>query len=160
MRLCALFQMIKVLFVCHGNICRSPMAMYLFRDMVNKKGQSDNFIIESKATSKEELGNKIYPPIRNILSKLGIDSSSHRASQINFDDFKYYDYIIGFDEENMYNLNYLAKEYKNKIYLLSSFSGLNVDVYDPWYSRNFDKAYNDINNYLKDFYNYLISNNL
>ena len=152
--------MIKVLFVCHGNICRSPMAMYLFQDMVDKKGQSNNFIIKSKATSSEELGNGIYPPVRRILDNLGIDSSSHRASKVGFDDFKYYDYIIGFDEENMYNLNYLAKEYKNKVYLLSSFSGLNCDVYDPWYSRNFDKAYNDINNYLKDFYNYLLSNNL
>ena len=152
--------MIKVLFVCHGNICRSPMAMYLFQDMVDKKGQSNNLIIKSKATSSEELGNGIYPPVRRILDNLGIDSSSHRASKVGFDDFKYYDYIIGFDEENMYNLNYLAKEYKNKVYLLSSFSGLNCDVYDPWYSRNFDKAYNDINNYLKDFYNYLLSNNL
>ncbi len=152
--------MIKVLFVCHGNICRSPMAMYLFQDMVDKKGQSNNFIIKSKATSSEELGNGIYPPVRRILDNLGIDSSSHRASKVTFDDFKYYDYIIGFDEENMYNLNYLAKEYKNKVYLLSSFSGLNCDVYDPWYSRNFDKAYNDINDYLKDFYNYLLSNNL
>ena len=152
--------MIKVLFVCHGNICRSPMAMYLFQDMIDKKGQSNNFIIKSKATSSEELGNGIYPPVRRILDNLGIDSSSHRASKVTFDDFKNYDYIIGFDEENMYNLNYLAKEYKNKVYLLSSFSGLNCDVYDPWYSRNFDKAYNDINNYLKDFYNYLLSNNL
>jgi len=152
--------MIKVLFVCHGNICRSPMAMYLFRDMVDKKGQSNNFIINSKATSSEELGNCIYPPVRNILSNLGIDSKDHRALKVCFDDFKYYDYIIGFDKENMYNLNYLAKEYKNKVYLLSSFSGLNNDVYDPWYSRNFEKAYNDIKNYLEDFYNYLISNNL
>ena len=152
--------MIKVLFVCHGNICRSPMAMYLFQKMVDDKGQSNNFIIKSKATSSEELGNGIYPPVRRILDNLGIDSSSHRASKVSFDDFKNYDYIIGFDEENMYNLNYLAKEYKNKVYLLSSFSGLNCDVYDPWYSRNFDKAYNDINNYLKDFYKYLLSNNL
>lgn len=152
--------MIKVLFVCHGNICRSPMAMYLFQKMVDDKGQSNNFIIKSKATSSEELGNGIYPPVKRILDKLGIDSSEHFASRITFDDFKNYDYIIGFDEENMYNLNYLAKEYKNKVYLLSSFSGLNCDVYDPWYSRNFDKAYNDINNYLKDFYKYLLSNNL
>ena len=152
--------MIKVLFVCHGNICRSPMAMYLFKKMVDDNHQSDKFIIKSKATSSEELGNGVYPPVKRLLNNLGIDCNDHHATRISFDDFKYYDYIIGFDEENMYNLNYLAKEYKNKVYLLSSFSGLNCDVYDPWYSRDFERAYNDINKYLKDFYNYIISNNL
>ncbi|RIA64758.1 protein-tyrosine phosphatase [Anaeroplasma bactoclasticum] len=148
--------MIKVLFVCHGNICRSPMAEYLFKDMVKKNNLLDNFYIESCATSSEEIGNPIHYGTKRILNSLGIDSSKKRARRITKEDYDKFDYIILMDEENRWGLKYIIpSDPKNKIHTLLSYAGLNRDIKDPWYTGNFTETYNDIMLGLNAFYKYL-----
>ena len=98
----------RVLFICHGNICRSPMAEFMFKDMVKKRNIADDFYIESKAVSQEEIGNDIYPPAKRKLREKGIEFSSHQASQIRREDFSNYDYILVMDSSNLRYLSYLA----------------------------------------------------
>lgn len=148
--------MIKVLFVCHGNICRSPMAEYLFKDMVKKNNLLDDFYIESCATSSEEIGNPIHYGTKRILNSLGIDSSKKRARRITKEDYDKFDYIILMDEENRWGLKYIIpSDPKNKIHTLLSYAGLNRDIKDPWYTGNFTETYNDIMLGLNAFYKYL-----
>ncbi len=148
--------MIKVLFVCHGNICRSPMAEYLFKDMVKKNNLLDNFYIESCATSSEEIGNPVHYGTKRILNSLGIDSSKKRARRITKEDYDKFDYIILMDEENRWGLKYIIpSDPKNKIHTLLSYAGLNRDIKDPWYTGNFMETYNDIMLGLNAFYKYL-----
>lgn len=151
--------MIKVLFVCHGNICRSPMAEYLFKDMVKKNNQEDKFYIESCATSSEEIGNPVHYGTKRILNSLGIDSSKKRARRITKDDYDRFDYIILMDEENRFGLKYiLPNDPKNKVHTLLSYAGLKRDIKDPWYTGNFNETYNDIMLGLNAFYQYLKEN--
>ena len=96
--------MIKIMFVCHGNICRSPMAEFFMKKLVEDKGMSDNFYIASAATSREEIGNEIYPPVKRILDKRGIDYSGKTAVQIKGEDYDKYDYIICMDNNNLRNI--------------------------------------------------------
>ena len=148
--------MIKVLFVCHGNICRSPMAEYLFKDMVKKNNLLDDFYIESCATSSEEIGNPVHYGTKRILNSLGIDSSKKRARRITKEDYDKFDYIILMDEENRWGLKYIIpSDPKNKIHTLLSYAGLNRDIKDPWYTGNFTETYNDIMLGLNAFYKYL-----
>lgn len=150
--------MIKILFVCHGNICRSPMAEFIMRDIVTKKGYSDQFIIASKAVSNEEIGNPVYPPALSKLREKGIAVFSHYASRITHDDYQKYDYIIGMDDSNMYYLNkFFAKH--DKLYKLLSFTSNNRDVKDPWYTNDFDKSYDDIYEGCLGLCDYLEKNN-
>ncbi len=153
-----MIKMIKILFVCHGNICRSPMAEYLFKDYVLKKGKSNDFYIESRATSTEEIGNPIYSMTKKILDSLNIDSSNKRARELTSFDYLKFDYLIGMDENNIKNiLRIVGNDYDHKIYKLLDFTPLKRDILDPWYTRNFKETYEDIMIGLNGLYNYLIN---
>lgn len=133
--------MIRILFVCHGNICRSPMAMFIMKKMVKDKGLENDFLIESAATSTEEIGNDMYPPAKRKLSEKNIPFIAHRARQIGFDEYDEWDYIFCMDGNNMRNLRYIIyADPKQKIYKLLD----TKDVADPWYTRDFEQAYQDI----------------
>lgn len=130
----------KILFVCHGNICRSPMAEYVMKDLVRKAGLENEFEIASAATSDEETGNGIYPPVKRLLEDAGIECSSHRARQLSSNDYQYYDLIVAMDRYNIRNM-----ERSDKIRLLLSFTGSKEDIADPWYTRNFNLTWNQVN---------------
>ena len=137
--------MIKILFVCHGNICRSPMAEFFMKKLVEDKGLGDKFYIASAATSREEIGNGIYPPVKRILDKRGISYKGKTAVQIKPDDYDKYDYIICMDNNNLRNIKYIIPEdYENKISLLMSFAGSEKSVADPWYTGDFSVTEQDI----------------
>ena len=148
--------MIKVLFICHGNICRSTMAHFVFQDMVNKMGLADSFLIDSRATSREELGN---PPHRGTVQKMkevGIPVIPHRATQITWEDYNNFDYIIGMDTWNMKNLHRMLKsDPDDKTYKFLTFAGSDRDIADPWYTGDFDATYRDVVEGCKGFLNYL-----
>ena len=130
--------MIKILFVCHGNICRSPMAEYVLKDLVKKEGLQDRFEIESVATSREELGNPVYPPARRVLHSKGIACDGHRARQITQADVDRYDHIYYMDANNARNLARLFPA-ENKFQPF-----LSRDVADPWYTGDFTQTWEDI----------------
>ena len=137
--------MIKILFICHGSICRSPMAKYIMTDLVKKAGRQNEFVIDSAATSREELGNPVYPPARSILKQHGIDCSGYAARQMRLEDYEKYDLIIGMDSENMYYMRRMWKEDpEGKLKLLMDYSDRPREVSDPWYTRDFETAYADI----------------
>ena len=137
--------MIKVLFICHGNICRSTMAESVFTHMVNTRGVAHLFEINSAATSREEIGN---PPHYGTVSKLrqvGIPVVPHRAVQMTKADYDQYDYLIGMDSTNIRNMTRIAGgDPEGKIYKLTSFAGRSGDIADPWYTGNFDETYDDV----------------
>lgn len=138
--------MIKINFVCLGNICRSPMAEYLFKDYVKKKGLLSDFEIVSSATSYEEIGNPVYPPAKRILQLHGIDCANKRAVKLTKEDGSYYDYIICMDKYNLKNIERIfCGDNMDKVYLLKSFCG-GGDVADPYYTGDFNKTYEDIIN--------------
>ncbi|MGN0482316.1 MAG: low molecular weight protein-tyrosine-phosphatase [Lachnospiraceae bacterium] len=141
--------MIKVLFVCHGNICRSPMAEFILKDMVKKQGIADQFEIASAATSTEEIwngvGNPVYPPAKAELKKHGISCEGKRAVQLKAEDYAYYDYLIGMDTMNLRNMERMTGHTRGeKMRLLLEFAGENRSVDDPWYSGKFDTTYRDV----------------
>ena len=149
--------MIKVLFVCHGNICRSPMAEFLFKDYIEKKDLSNLFLIESAATSTEEIGNPVHYGTKRILNSLGIDCSKKRARQIRRTDYEQFDYIIGMDQYNIQNLKrYFDSD--DKIYSLLEFAQINRDIRDPWYTGNFEETYKDIMIGIEAFFQFLVIN--
>lgn len=135
--------MIRILFVCHGNICRSTMAQSIFQYMVNNKGLSDCFEIDSAATSTEEIGNPPHYGTAEELSKHNIPLIPHRARQLTQDDEVRYDYLIGMDSANIRNMRRIVGN-SEKIYKLMSFADLEKDVADPWYTDNFAQTYTDI----------------
>lgn len=137
--------MIKVLFVCHGNICRSPMSEFILRDMVAKRGIADQFEIASAATSREEIGNPVYPPAVRKLREHGIDPSGKRARQMTKQDYKYYDYLLAAEQYNIQNmLRIVGGDPEHKIHRLLDYSKHPRDIDDPWYSGDFETAYRDI----------------
>lgn len=140
--------MIKILFVCHGNICRSPIAEFVLKDMVKKEGIEDQFEIASAATSTEEIwngiGNPVYPPARKELEKHGISSEGKRAVQLKKADYDYYDYLIGMDAMNIRNIERMTGHKGGKIHMLLEFAGKEDNIADPWYTSRFDIAYRDI----------------
>lgn len=136
--------MTKILFVCYGNICRSPMAEFIMKDLVSKKGESQNFYIESAATSSEELGNPVYPPARRILNSLNINCDGKFARRIKKEDYDKFDYIIGMDEMNRRALKSFFKDVDNKISILLDFTEKKGEVADPWWTRDFNATLNDV----------------
>ena len=121
------------------------MAEFLFKDMVKRNGQENNFYIESCATSSEEIGNPVHSGTKRILNSLGIDCSLKRARRIRYEDYDSFDYIILMDEENRWGLRYvIPNDPKNKIHNLLEYAGLNRDIRDPWYTGNFDITYDDV----------------
>lgn len=143
--------MIKILFICHGNICRSPMAEFLFKDMVSKAGVADDFEIASAATSTEEMGNEVHRGTKGILYSLGISTKGKTARQMTKKDYVYYDYLIAMDNWNLRNIaRIIGNDSDNKVSLLLDHSSRKgQDIADPWYTGNFDITYNDIMEGLK-----------
>ncbi len=141
--------MIKIMFVCHGNICRSPMAEFILKDMVKRQNLQNNFIICSSATSTEEIwngiGNPVYPPAKKVLEHHGINPVGKQAVQLKKSDYNKYDLFIGMDSANIKNMKRIFDNNSNdKIHKLMEYTGSTADVFDPWYTRNFEKCYNDI----------------
>lgn len=141
--------MMRILFVCHGNICRSPMAEFIMKDMVTRKGFENDFVIASCATSTEEIwgdiGNPVYPPAKAELAKHKISCEGKRAVQLKKSDYEKYDLLIGMDGMNIRNMHrILGGDPENKIRKLMEFTDRGGDVADPWYSGRFDVAYRDI----------------
>ena len=135
----------KVLFVCLGNICRSPMAEMVFKDLVRKKGLEEKFFIDSAATSSEEIGNGIHYGTVQKLRKEGVPFTDHRSRQITKHDYKEFDYIIGMEDYNVKNIiRIIGNDVDNKVYKLLDFSDNPRNIADPWYTGNFDKTYEDI----------------
>ena len=137
--------MTKILFVCHGNICRSPMAEFVMKDITAKAGLSDEFLIESAATSTEEIGNPVYPPARRKLQEHGIGCDGKTARQVRREDYDRFDLIIGMDDENMYNLRRLfPNDPKDKLSLLMDYTARPGSVADPWYTGDFEATWRDV----------------
>ena len=137
--------MIKILFLCHGNICRSPMAEFMMKDMVRKAGFTADFYIESAATSREEIGNDTHRGTKAKLRELGIPFTPRKARQVTLDDYDDFDYLIVMDQENIRGLRRIIKDDPDeKIYKLLDFAGEDRDIADPWYTGNFDQTYDDI----------------
>lgn len=139
--------MISIMFVCHGNICRSPMAEFIMKKLVNDAGLQDKFYISSSATSTEEIwhgkGNPVYPPAVAELRKHGIYCNGKYAVQLKKSDYENYDYFIGMDTANIRNMKRILGD-DRKIYKLLAFAGRSDDVADPWYSGDFETTYSDI----------------
>ena len=134
--------MIKILFVCHGNICRSPMAEFIMKDLVKKADVSDQFHIESAATSTEELGNPVYPPARRKLAEHGIDCTGKTARRLISSDYGKYDLLIGMDRANLRNMHRICGgDFGSKIHLLMDYTDHPSDVADPWYTDDFDTTW-------------------
>lgn len=155
--------MIKILFVCHGNICRSPMAEFILKDMVNNQALADQFHIESAATSTEEIwngiGNPVYPPAREELAKHGISCSGKRAVQLKKSDYGKYDYLLGMDSWNMRNMmRILRSDPEGKVKRFLDYSDNPRDIADPWYTGNFQVTYEDIVEGCEMFLKYLREN--
>lgn len=140
--------MIKILFVCHGNICRSPMAEFIMKKIISDKGLESQFLIESAATSTEEIGHDMYPPAKRKLTEKEIPFSKRRARQIRFDEYEKWDYILGMDRWNLQNLKRIFyNDNKEKVHSLLQ----DKDVADPWYTDDFETAYQDIERGCKEW---------
>lgn len=137
--------MIKVLFVCHGNICRSTMAEYVMKDLVRRHGLEDEFFIDSAATSREEIGNPVHWGTKQKLKEEGIPCGNHRARQMTKADYDKFDYLIGMDSANIRNMSrMLGMLPTEKISKLLDFTERKGDIADPWYTGNFDATYIDV----------------
>ncbi len=141
--------MIQIMFVCHGNICRSPMAEFIFKKMLRERGLEDRFVVASSATSTEEIwggvGNPVYPPAKEELARHGISCEGKRAVQLRREDYDKYDVFIGMDSANVRNMQrMLGGDPEGKIRKLMDYTPRGGDVADPWYSERFDIAYRDI----------------
>lgn len=137
--------MIKILFVCHGNVCRSPMAEFVMKHYVDKNGLSGNFYIQSAATSYEEIGNPVHYGTAKILDRLNVDYSDKRAVKLLKTDYDKFDYIIGMDERNIVAMNGIfGGDPEKKIFKILDFTSSARDVADPWYTGDFEKTYSDI----------------
>ena len=137
--------MVRILFICHGNICRSPMAEFVMKDLVKKAGLETQFHIESAATSTEEIGNPVYPPARRKLAEHGIDCTEKTARQLTNSDYDKYDLLIGMDRANLRNMHRICGgDFANKLHLLMDYTDHPGDVADPWYTGDFEATWRDV----------------
>lgn len=137
--------MTRILFVCHGNICRSPMAEFVMKDLVKKAGLEKEFFIESAATSQEEIGNPVYPPARQKLAEHGIDCSRKTARQLQNDDYEEYDLLIGMEQANLRSMYQICGgDFSDKMSLLLDHTNRPGDVADPWYTGDFEATWRDV----------------
>ena len=135
----------RILFVCHGNICRSPMAEFVMKHLVAEAGLSDQFEIASAATSTEEIGNPVYPPARRKLAEHGIGCEGKTARQMTRDDYRYYDKVVAMDRNNLRNLRRMfGDDTEHKISLLMDHTRRPGDVADPWYTGDFEATWRDV----------------
>ena len=135
----------KILFVCHGNICRSPMAEFVMKHLVEERGLHDQFEIASAATTTEEIGNPVYPPARRKLAEHGINCEGKRAQVMTREDFNYYDHIIVMDNENLQSIKWLfGKDKDHKVHLLMDYTNRPGEVADPWYTGDFEATWRDV----------------
>lgn len=138
-------KMIKIMFVCLGNICRSPMAEFVLKELVRRKNLEEKFVIESSATSLEEIGNDVHYGTVRKLNSVGIPVEHRKARKLSKEDYDKFDYIIGMEESNIKNIiKIIGEDKKGKVFKLLDFSENPRDIADPWYTGNFDKTYNDI----------------
>ena len=137
--------MIKILFICHGNICRSPMAEFVMKDMVRRAGLEKMFVIDSKAARRDELGNDTHYGTKAKLRQMGIPFAKRRATLLTKEDYAAYDYLVAMDAENIRDmLRLFGGDPDKKITSLLRFAGENREVADPWYTGNFDETYDDV----------------
>lgn len=137
--------MTSILFVCHGNICRSPMAEFVMKDLVRKAGLEHQFSIASAATSTEEIGNPVYPPARRKLAEHGIGCGGHAARQLRRDDYDHWDYLVGMDSANLRNMHRICGgDPAGKISLLLDWTSRPGSVADPWYTGDFEATWQDV----------------
>ena len=137
--------MTKILFVCHGNICRSPMAEFVMKDMVKQAGLAGDFEIASAATSREEIGNPVYPPARRKLREHGIDCAGKTARQLTPGDYRKYDLLIGMEQRNLRNMERICGgDPGKKLHLLMEFAGQQTDIADPWYTGDFEITWQQV----------------
>lgn len=137
--------MTRILFVCHGNICRSPMAEFVMKDLAEKAGRAGEFCIASAATSTEEIGSPVYPPARRKLAEHGIVCDGHSARQLVRADYEVYDLLIGMDSTNLRNMRCICGgDPEGKLHLLLDFTARPGDVDDPWYTRDFEATWQDV----------------
>ncbi len=137
--------MTRVLFVCHGNICRSPMAEFVMKDMVQKAGLSQEIHVSSAATTAEEIGNPVYAPARRKLAEHGIGCEGKAARQMRYPDYRQYDLLIGMDQENLRDMRRICLgDPEGKIHLLLDYTDRPGDVADPWYTRDFEATWRDV----------------
>ncbi len=136
--------MIRILFICHGNICRSPMAEYVMKKLVKDAGREAEFEIASAATSREEIGNPVYPPAQRELAKHGISCKGHAARQMTPADYDYYDYLVAMEPYNIRNMLRITDDPEGKMRLHMSFAGSDEGIDDPWYTGRFAEVYRQI----------------
>lgn len=147
----------RILFVCHGNICRSPMAEFVMKDLVQNSSNRTSIYVESAATSTEELGNPVHPGTRRILRDHGIDCSAKTARQMKKDDYGRFDYLIGMDDANIRRMEVIAGGDRDcKISKLLSFAGSDRNIADPWYTHDFEATYQDVLEGCRALYRYLV----
>lgn len=151
----------RILFVCHGNICRSPMAEFIFKDMIQKRGLGNKFYIASAAAHRDEIGSPVYPPARRKLAELGISCSQKRAVLLTAQDYHEYDLLLGADSYNIRDMKRICGgDPDHKIYRLLDFSDLPRDIADPWYTGDFQETADDILDGCNGLLAYLSNNGL
>lgn len=148
--------MTKILFICHGNICRSPMAEFMMKDLVKKEGLEDRFLIESAAVSREEIGNPVYPPAREMLARHGISCAGKRARQMTVQDYEEYDLLIAMDRSNLTRMERICgRDTQGKIHLMMDFTSRPGEVADPWYTGDFTATWRDLEEGCRGLLDYL-----
>lgn len=153
--------MTRILFICLGNICRSPMAEFVMKDMVRKAGEADQFEIASAATSREEVGNPVYPPARQKLAEHGISCKGKTARQLCAEDYSYYDLLIGMEKANLRNMQRICGgDPSGRLHLLMDFTCRPGEVADPWYTGDFDATWRDVEEGCRGLLNHLRTQHL